>query len=79
MYLYNNSIYIKDINADKTINRISDNAIMANFTLMNDRNRIIYFTIKDTSLNINTFDIENNVGTFQKTINIPAGAIIKIC
>jgi len=77
VYLYNNSIYIKDINADKTVNQISDNTVIANFTLMNDRNRIIYFTIKDTSLNINTFDIENNIGTFQKTINIPAGAIIK--
>jgi hypothetical protein len=77
VYLYNNEIYIKEINADKTINKISDKAVIANFTLMNDRNRIIYFTVKDTFLNINTFDIDNNIGTFQKTVNIPAGATVK--
>lgn len=76
-YLYNNEIYIKDIAADTTIYKIPDGASITNFILMNDRNIIIYFTLNDTSLNVKTYDIVNNVETLQKTIDIPAGATVK--
>lgn len=77
VYLYNNEIFIKDIATDTIINKISDNASIANFILMNDRNIIIYFTIKDLSLNLRTFNIDNNTEILQKTINISSDTTIK--
>ncbi|MCX6346803.1 MAG: hypothetical protein NTZ89_02525 [Actinobacteria bacterium] len=44
---------------------------------MNDRNIIIYFTIKDLSLNLRTFNIDNNTEILQKTINISSDTTIK--
>ncbi|MHB1376967.1 MAG: hypothetical protein ACYCXB_06015 [Candidatus Humimicrobiaceae bacterium] len=44
---------------------------------MNDRNIIIYFTIKDLSLNLRTFNIDNNTEILQKTINISSDTIVK--
>jgi len=76
-YLYRNEIYIKDISSDTLINKISDNATVAAFRLISDRDIIIYFTLKGTSLNVKSYDIANNMETLQKTINIPAGATIK--
>ncbi|MCL4377637.1 MAG: hypothetical protein M1409_04535 [Actinobacteria bacterium] len=44
---------------------------------MNDRDIIIYFTLKGASLNVKSYDIVNNIETLQKTINITAGTTIK--
>lgn len=76
-YIYNNAIYIKNIALDTTINKISDGDNINNFILMNNQNIVIYFTTKDTSLNVKTFNIESNITTLQKTINIQKGTAVK--
>ncbi|MCX6383835.1 MAG: hypothetical protein NTV16_05025 [Actinobacteria bacterium] len=76
-YIYNNAIYIKDIALDTTINKISDSDDINNFILMNNQNIVIYFTTKDTFLNVKTFNIESNITTLQKTINIQKGTAVK--
>jgi hypothetical protein len=77
VYLYNGEIYIKDIAKNTTVNTISDSLAINKFILMNDRNIIIYFTTKDTSLNLKTFNIDSNAETLQKTVDIPIGTTIK--
>jgi hypothetical protein len=77
VYLYNGEIYIKDVAKDNTVNTISDSLEIKKFILMDDRNIIIYFTIKDTSLNLKTFNIDSNFNSLQKTMDIPKDASIK--
>ncbi|MCL4385512.1 MAG: hypothetical protein M1326_04265 [Cyanobacteria bacterium] len=77
VYLYDNKIYIKDITSDITTKKISDDAPIINFILINDRNIIIYFTLKGGLLNIKTYDITNDIETLQKTIKISNDAKVK--
>ncbi|MCL4377646.1 MAG: hypothetical protein M1409_04580 [Actinobacteria bacterium] len=76
-YLCDNKIYIKDIASNTTIKEIIDDAPVTNFILINDRDQIIYFTLRGTTLNVKTYDISSNTETLQKTIKIPEDATIK--
>jgi hypothetical protein len=77
VFLYNNDIYIKNINSNVLIKKISKSAPITNFILMNDRNIIIFFTLKNNLLEVRTYDISNDNENLQKTIQVPSNSKIK--
>lgn len=83
MYLYNGSIYVREVETDRLIQKIVDKLEIKNAVLLKDRNLILYFTITKTpvlhseSLNMKTYNIDNDKNTLQQTFSISEGSKLK--
>lgn len=79
MYIYDNKIYVKEIKSDKLRRIIQEkSASIANAVLMNDRNRIIYFTISPSgSIKVKTYNIETDEIMQYLSFKVASGSSVK--